>query len=80
MGNAAKAGGGQEKHLGPPAIRTERPAVAEHHRLACAPVLEINLRTVFRRNRSHCLLPFLLAGILGFIFLIISSTSFAPLA
>src|SRR5450756_3128536 len=35
-----------------------RPAVAEHHRLSCAPVLVIDLRTVFRRNRAHCLLPF----------------------
>jgi hypothetical protein len=32
--------------------------VAEHHRLSCAPVLVIDLRTVFRRNRAHCLLPF----------------------
>src|SRR5450759_4520990 len=41
-----------------PAIRTEGPAVAEHHRLSCAPVLVIDLRAAFRRNRTHCLPPF----------------------
>jgi hypothetical protein len=27
--------------------------VAEHHRLSCTPVLVIDLRTVFRRDRAH---------------------------
>ena len=34
MGDAAIAVGGQEHHLGFPAIRAERPAVAEHDRLS----------------------------------------------
>ena len=29
--------------------------MAEHHRFTRAPVLVINLRTVFCRNRAHCL-------------------------
>ena len=53
MGNAAIAVGGQEQHLSLPAIRIERPAVAEHHRLSCAPVLVVDLRAVFRRDRAH---------------------------
>jgi len=32
--------------------------MAEHHRLSTAPVLVIDLRTVFHRNRTHCLPPF----------------------
>src|SRR5450759_2183995 len=61
MGNAAIALGGQEQHLCLPAIRTEGPAVAEYHRPSCAPVLVIDLRTVFRCNRAHSL-PFLLSA------------------
>ena len=57
MGDAAIAVGGQEHHLGFPAIRAERPAVAEHHRLSCAPVLVVDLRSVFRRDRAHGLPP-----------------------
>src|ERR1035437_11121026 len=53
MGNAAIAVGGQEQHLSLPAIRTEGPAMAEDHRLCCAPVLVIDLRTVFRSNRTN---------------------------
>ena len=62
MGDAAIAVGGQKQHLSLPAIRTEGPAVAEHHRLSCAPVLVIDLRTVFRRDRAHCLAPSLSLG------------------
>src|ERR1039458_1064431 len=43
MGNRAIAMRSQEQHLTFPAIRAERPAVAEHHRLSRAPVLVINL-------------------------------------
>ncbi len=35
----------------------------DYHRLSCAPVLVIDLRTVFRRNRAHCLPPFLSTGV-----------------
>src|SRR5674476_569738 len=59
MGNAAIAVRGQEQHRSLPAIRTEGPAMAEHHRLSCAPVLVIDLRTIFCCNRAHCLLPYL---------------------
>src|SRR5664280_105194 len=59
VGDAAIAVGGQEHHLSLPAIRTEGPAVAEHHRLSCccAPVLVIDVRTVFGRDRAHRLSP-----------------------
>src|SRR5664280_2446207 len=59
MGNAAIAVGSQKQHLSFPTIRTKRPSVTEHHRPSCAPVLVIDLRTVFRHNRAHCLSPFL---------------------
>src|SRR5450756_896990 len=57
MGNATVAVGCQEHHLSFPAIRAEGPAVAEHHRLPCAPILVVDLRTVFRRDRAHGLSP-----------------------
>jgi hypothetical protein len=53
MGDAAVAFVGQEHHLRLPAVRIERPAVAEYHRLSYAPVLVINLSTVFRYNCAH---------------------------
>src|SRR5450830_674769 len=62
MGDAPIAAGGQEHHLSLPTIRTEGPAVAEHHRLSCAPVLVIDLRTVFRRDRAHVCLRFSRSG------------------
>ena len=43
----------EEDHLSLPTIGTERPAVAEHDRLSCAPVLVIDLRAVFRRHHAH---------------------------
>src|SRR5450759_32324 len=58
VGNAAIAVGGQKHHLSLPAIGTEGPAVAKHHRLSCAPVLVIDLRAVFGRNRAHAPAPF----------------------
>ncbi|MDO8635345.1 MAG: tyrosine-type recombinase/integrase [Dehalococcoidia bacterium] len=42
--------------------------MAEHNRLSCAPVLVIDLRTVFRRNRAHCLPLFLSAGVVDLAF------------
>ena len=65
LGNAVIAVGGQEHHLTLPAVRTEGPAVAEHHRLFCASVLVlvVDLRSVFRRSRARCLPPFLSAEV-----------------
>jgi hypothetical protein len=53
MGDAAVAVGDQKHHLGLPAIRVERPAMAEHHGLTRAPVLEIEARAIFRREYAH---------------------------
>ena len=53
MGNAAVSVSGQEEHLVFPGIRAQRPAVAEDDRLSCAPVLVIDLGTVFRCDRAH---------------------------
>src|SRR5580692_4389301 len=43
----------EEQHLSIPIVRGERPSVAEHYGLTRAPVLVINLRTVFCGNRWH---------------------------
>jgi hypothetical protein len=53
MRNATVAVGCEEEHLRFPTIRTERPAVAKHYGLPRAPVLEINLRSVFGCNCAH---------------------------
>jgi hypothetical protein len=65
MGDATIAIGSQKHHLSFPAIRTQGPSVAEYHRLSCAPVLVIDLHTVFRRNRAHCLPSLLFAGMVN---------------
>src|ERR1035437_6539058 len=57
MSNTAIAMGTQEKHLRLPAIRTEWPPVAEHHRLPDAPVLVIDMGAVFWLKRAHCSSP-----------------------
>jgi hypothetical protein len=57
MGNTAVAARGQEEHLVFKGVRTERPAVAEDHRLPGAPILVVDLRTVRRRDRAHCFSP-----------------------
>src|SRR5712692_2824882 len=43
----------EEQHLRVPIIGRERPAVAKHDGLTFAPVLVVDLRPVFRRNRRH---------------------------
>jgi len=53
MGDASKSMGRQEEHLIFERIRAERPAMAEHHGLAATPVLVIDLRAVFGRDRTH---------------------------
>ena len=58
MRDAAIAIGCQEEHLRLPAIGAQRPAVAEHDGLSRAPVLVIDLCSVFR---VMVLIGFLLA-------------------
>src|SRR5713226_5612057 len=49
----------QEKHnLGIPVIRTKWPAVTKHNRLSFAPVLVIDLCSVFCRDCRHKTSPF----------------------
>ena len=43
----------QEEHLVLEGIRGEGPSMAEHDRLALAPVVVVDLRTVFRRDVAH---------------------------
>ena len=57
MGDAAAVVGRQEHHLAFPGIGAERPAVAENDGFSCAPVLVIDLRTIFRVECAHCLPP-----------------------
>src|SRR5271154_6266691 len=44
---------GREEHLVFEHIRGKRPAVAENHRLPRTPVIVINLRAIFGRERTH---------------------------
>src|SRR5664280_2033355 len=53
MGDRAIAVGCQEEHLSLPTIGIQRPAVAEHDGVSCAPVLVIDLRAVFGCNPAH---------------------------
>src|SRR5216683_5826021 len=43
----------EEQHLSVPVIRGERPAMTEHYGLALSPVLVVDVRTVFCRERGH---------------------------
>src|SRR5450830_2183509 len=63
MGDAAVSARAQKHHLVFPGVRAQRPAMAEDHGLSAAPVLVIDLCTVFRRNRAHCEPPSLSAGV-----------------
>src|SRR5659263_592169 len=65
MSNTAIAFGGQKHHLRFPAVRIERPTVAEHHRLSYTPILVINLRTIFHNDCAHNLPLFLSARVVG---------------
>src|SRR5690242_4743823 len=53
MGDNSIAMMQEEQHLVIPVVGTERPTMAENYRLSIAPVLVVNLDTVFRRNRGH---------------------------
>src|SRR6266513_5201739 len=59
--DAAKAVRVEEKHLRFPGIGTQRPAVAERDNLSGLrpPVLVVNLRSIFCRDRAHVCLPWL---------------------
>src|SRR5580704_12166731 len=43
----------EEQHLAVPVVRSQRPAMRKHDRLPLAPILVIDLRTVFGCNRCH---------------------------
>ena len=43
----------EEQHLRVPVIGAKRPATAEYDGLAMAPVLVVNLRTIFGCDRAH---------------------------
>src|SRR5258708_38681154 len=47
----------EEQHLRVPIIRRKRPAMAKHDGLPFAPILVINLRSVFRHDRAHVAPP-----------------------
>src|SRR5260370_26895554 len=49
----------EEQHLSVPVIRGKRPAMTEHYGLALSPVLVVDGRTVFCRERGHKDLPWL---------------------
>jgi hypothetical protein len=53
MRDAAVSARSQKEHLIFEGVRGERPAVAEDHRLPGAPVLVVNLRSVFSSDRVH---------------------------
>src|SRR5579862_5000763 len=53
MRNNAIATLAEKQHLSIPVVRGERPAVAEHDRLARSPVLVENLCSIFCRDRRH---------------------------
>src|SRR5215510_11157595 len=57
MGDDAQAVRGQEEHLVLPGIGRERPAVAEHDRIAGPPVLVVDLRSVSGSNARHGVSP-----------------------
>src|SRR4051794_8484782 len=54
MGDDAVAVLKEEQHLGVPIVGRKRPAMAENDRVARAPVLVVDLRAVFGRDRAHC--------------------------
>src|SRR5258708_23615367 len=58
VSDAAVTAGGQKRHLIFERVSAQRPPVAEHHRLAGAPVLVIDLSPVLCRDRRHNNLPF----------------------
>jgi hypothetical protein len=53
VSDAAVSPGCEKEHLVLKRIRAERPAVAEDYGLAGAPVVEVNLGSVFGRDFIH---------------------------
>src|ERR1039458_4594699 len=53
MGDAAITVGRQEEHLRLPTVRTQRPPVTEYDGLTRAPVLVVDLCSVFGGDRVH---------------------------
>ena len=53
MGDTAITALRQKEHLILECIRAQRPAVAEDNRLSLAPVVVIDLRSIFCRDRTH---------------------------
>src|SRR6202162_5056256 len=53
MGDDSKTLLAEEQHLSVPVVRGERPSVTEHYGLALSPVLVVNVRAVFCRERRH---------------------------
>src|SRR3989442_280907 len=53
----------EEQHLRVPIVGRQWPAVAKHDGLAFAPVLVVDLRAVFRRDRRHGLLSLVTVGV-----------------
>src|ERR1700682_3178284 len=51
------------QHLSVPLVRSERPAVTEHDGLAFSPVLVVNVRAVFCRDRRHKMLSLVLTSV-----------------
>src|SRR5271154_4895014 len=43
----------KEKHLAVPIVRAQRPAVVEHNRLTCSPILVVDLRAVLHSDAAH---------------------------
>src|SRR6266436_2174065 len=50
----------EEQHLRVPIIGRQRPAMAKHNGLTFAPVLVVDLRSIFRRNCRHGMFSFAL--------------------
>src|SRR3954453_13283030 len=59
MGDTAIATRGQKENLVLKGVRAQWPAMAKDDGLSLAPVVEINLCSVFGRDRTHKLIPFL---------------------
>src|ERR1700733_12890887 len=43
----------EEQHLAAPIVRAEGPAVVEHNRLTCSPILVVDLCTVLHCDAAH---------------------------
>src|SRR5918992_4744830 len=56
VGDAAEAVGRQVQHLRLPAVRVERPTVAEHHGATRSPILVMDARSVARGDSRHSVL------------------------